>query len=133
MWNHFPNSSRIQIWEHFKFHWEFIYGDIFSNEYFPVISRIGPQGISWVVIIENATHNTFSKKAGCFNFSNQLFSEMWRGLHFQFCRAHCNSWNTLSVGIESRIPWSASFQVFNSNVSTSHLYKHFLIQFLRFY
>jgi hypothetical protein len=29
---------------HFKFHWEFIYGKIFSNEYFPVISRIGPQG-----------------------------------------------------------------------------------------
>jgi hypothetical protein len=28
---------------HFKFHWEFIYGKIFSNEYFPVISRIGPQ------------------------------------------------------------------------------------------
>jgi hypothetical protein len=28
---------------HFKFHWEFIYGKIFSNKYFPVISRIGPQ------------------------------------------------------------------------------------------
>jgi hypothetical protein len=27
---------------HFKFHWELIYGKIFSNEYFPVISRIGP-------------------------------------------------------------------------------------------
>jgi hypothetical protein len=26
--------------------------------------------------IKNATHNTFSKRAGCFNFSSQLFSEM---------------------------------------------------------
>jgi hypothetical protein len=49
MWNHFPNSSRIQIWEHFKFHWEFIYGKIFSKEYFPVISRIGPQGFFQVI------------------------------------------------------------------------------------
>jgi hypothetical protein len=33
---------------HFKFHWEFIYGKIFSNEYFPVISRIEP-----LVMLEN--------------------------------------------------------------------------------
>jgi hypothetical protein len=26
--------------------------------------------------IENATHNTFSKKVGYFNFNSQLFSEM---------------------------------------------------------
>jgi hypothetical protein len=26
--------------------------------------------------IKNATHNTFSKKAGYFNFSSQLFSKM---------------------------------------------------------
>jgi hypothetical protein len=39
---------------HFKFHWEFIYGKIFSNEYFPVISRIRPQ-----VVLETRFHSRF--------------------------------------------------------------------------
>jgi hypothetical protein len=41
--------------------------------------------------IINSTHNTFSKKAGHFNFSSQLFSEIWCGLHFKLRQAHYHS------------------------------------------
>jgi hypothetical protein len=36
--------------------------------------------------IKNAPHNIFSKKAGHFNFSSQLFSEMYGGSHFYSIR-----------------------------------------------
>jgi hypothetical protein len=41
--------------------------------------------------IINSTHNTFSKKAGHFKFSSQLFSEIWGGLHFKLRQAHYHS------------------------------------------
>jgi hypothetical protein len=51
-----PFDPKNTDMRHFKFHWEFIYGKIFSNEYFPVISRIGPQvGISLYGFLELKT------------------------------------------------------------------------------
>jgi hypothetical protein len=42
-------SKQFKNTDMIKFHWEFIYEKIFLNEYFPVISRIGPQaGIHFV-------------------------------------------------------------------------------------
>jgi hypothetical protein len=45
--------------------------------------------------IENATHNTFSKKAGYFNFNSRLFSGNVVWVAFQFRRAHNHSRITL--------------------------------------